>query len=80
VCSSDLGGGPVWCDSGRTLLTQVNDMDLDLWTEAHLNPDGTKNKFNTAYKDMPREGFVGLQNHGQQVQFRNLRIKPLGSN
>ncbi len=60
--------------------TQVNDMDLDLWTEAHLNPDGTKNKFNTAYKDMPREGFVGLQHHGQQVRFRNLRIKPLGSN
>lgn len=59
---------------------QVNAMDLDLWTEAHLNPDGTKNKFNTAYKDMPREGHIGLQNHGQQVRFRNLRIKSLTLN
>jgi hypothetical protein len=52
-------------------------MNLDLWEEAGKNPDGTKNKFNTAYKNMPREGFVGLQYHGQPVWFRNIRIKPL---
>ena len=56
----------------------VIDMDLDRWTEAHKNPDGTKNKFNTAYKDMARAGFIGLQFHGQPVQFRNLKVKPLG--
>ncbi|KKL93748.1 hypothetical protein LCGC14_1871630, partial [marine sediment metagenome] len=33
---------------------QIIDMDLDLWTKAHKNPDGTPNKFNTAYRDMPR--------------------------
>ena len=35
---------------------QVIAMDLNRWTEAHKNPDGTPNKFNTAYKDMPRVG------------------------
>ena len=54
---------------------QIIDMDLDLWTEPHKNPDGTKNKFNTAYKDMPREGHIGFQDHGQPVWFRNLKIK-----
>ena len=56
---------------------QVIDMDLDLWTEAHLNPDGSRNKFNTAYKDMPRVGPIGLQDHGQPIWFRNIKIKRL---
>lgn len=54
---------------------QIIDMDLNQWTEAHKNPDGTPNKFNTAYKDMPREGFIGFQDHGQPVWFRNVKIK-----
>ncbi len=56
---------------------QIIDMDLNNWTEAHKNPDGTGNKFNTAYKDMPRVGFIGFQDHGQPVWFRNLKIKTL---
>jgi sugar phosphate isomerase/epimerase len=56
---------------------QVLNMDLDQWTEAHKNPDGTPNKFDNAYKDMAREGCIGLQYHGQPISFRNLRIKPL---
>jgi len=56
---------------------QVVDMDLNQWTEAHKNPDGSKNKFNNAYKDMAREGFIGLQYHGSPIWFRNLKIKPL---
>jgi len=56
---------------------QIIDMDLNLWTEAHKNPDGTPNKFNTAYKDMPRVGHIGLQDHGDPIWFRNLKIKPL---
>jgi sugar phosphate isomerase/epimerase len=56
---------------------QIIDMDLNLWIEPHKNPDGSSNKFNTAYKDMPREGHIGFQDHGQPVWFRNLKIKNL---
>ena len=51
-------------------------MNLDQWTEPHQNPDGSKNKFNTAYKAMPRVGYIGLQDHGNPIWFRNIRIKP----
>ncbi len=60
----------------------IIDMDLNQWTEAGKNPAppvaaGTKNKFRNAYKDMPREGFIGFQYHGNPVEFRNLKIKSL---
>ncbi|MBN2448223.1 MAG: DUF1080 domain-containing protein [Phycisphaerae bacterium] len=55
----------------------IIDMNLDDWTTAHKNPDGTDNKFNTAYKDMPRKGYIGFQDHGHDVWYRNVRIKPL---
>jgi len=56
---------------------QVIDMDLNLWTEPHKNPDGTKNKFKTALKDKPRFGHIGFQDHGHPVWYRNIKIKPL---
>ncbi|MDQ3812420.1 MAG: DUF1080 domain-containing protein, partial [Armatimonadota bacterium] len=56
---------------------QVIDADLDQWTEAGKNPDGTPNKFKVAYKDMPRQGSVLLQGHGSDVWFRNIKIQEL---
>jgi type 1 glutamine amidotransferase len=53
----------------------IIDMDLDEWTDAHKNPDGSDNKFDIAYADMAREGFIGFQDHGHAVWFRNIRVR-----
>lgn len=56
---------------------KIVDADLDTWTEAHKNPDGTPNKYAKPMKDAPRKGHLFLQEHGNSVWFRNLYIKPL---
>jgi hypothetical protein len=56
---------------------KVIEMDLDQWTEASKNPDGTPNKFPRALKDFARSGRVGFQDHGRPIWYRNVRIKPL---
>lgn len=56
---------------------QIIDIDLDQWTESGKNPDGSKNKYRTALKDFPRKGHIGLQEHGDVVSFRNIRVRPL---
>jgi hypothetical protein len=56
---------------------EIIDIDLNDWPEPHKNPDGTKNKFNIAYKDMAREGVFGFQDHGKPVWYRNIKIKRL---
>lgn len=57
---------------------EVTKIDLNEWTQPGVNPDGTKNKFEKAYKDMAREGRIGLQDHGDsKIEFRNLYIERL---
>lgn len=67
---------------GPSIKATVNgqttvDVNIDQWTEPKKNPDGTKNKFKTPLKDMPRVGHLGLQYHGQPVWFRKFEIKSL---
>ena len=55
----------------------VAEIDLDHWTETGKNPDGTKNKFKKPLKEFARKGYIGLQDHGRPVWYRNIRIKSL---
>ncbi len=51
--------------------------NLDQWTEIGKNPDGSKNKFKKPLKDFARKGYIGLQDHGLPVWYRNIRIRNL---
>lgn len=69
------------CEGSRQIChlngMKVFDVDVNDWPEAGKNPDGTPNKFKVAIRDKPRQGRIGLQNHGQVVWFRDIRLKPL---
>jgi hypothetical protein len=55
----------------------VTRMNTAEWTKANLRPDGTRHKFDVAYKDHPVRGFIGLQDHGSACWFKNIKIRPL---
>lgn len=59
--------------NGKTVST----MDLDAWTHPNLRPDGSAHKFDVAYKDHPRQGYIGLQDHGSPCWFKNIKLLPL---
>ena len=56
---------------------EVSTMDLDLWTVISKRPDGTDHKFDVVYKDHPRKGYFGLQDHGSDVWYRNIKLLKL---
>jgi hypothetical protein len=57
--------------------TLVTEMNLDQWTEKNKRPDGSPHKFDVAYRDHPRHGFIGLQDHGSDCWYKNIKLKPL---
>jgi len=57
--------------------TQVLRVNINDWDIAGKNPDGTENKFKVALKDKPRNGHIALQDHGDTVHFRNIRVMRL---
>ncbi len=69
------------CEGSRVEVVlndrKIIDMDLDRWTTPHKNPDGTDNKFDRALKDFARVGYIGFQDHGRPVWYRNVKIKRL---
>lgn len=72
----------ITCDGNRIRVVlngeQVSQMDLDEWTEPNRRPDGTSHKFDVAYKDHPQRGYLGLQDHGADCWFKNIKLKPRG--
>ena len=68
--------------NGANLTVELNgekvaEMNLDKWTTASKNPDGSDNKYKKALKDWKREGHIGFQDHGHKVWYRNVRLKAL---
>lgn len=55
----------------------ITRMDLDQWTEKNKRPDGSDHKFDVVYKDHPRKGYIGLQDHGSDCWYRNIKLKVL---
>jgi hypothetical protein len=55
-------------------IAQIN---VDEWNQPGLRPDGSKHKYKKAIKDFPRRGLIGLQDHGQAVCYKNIKLKPL---
>jgi Domain of Unknown Function (DUF1080) len=56
---------------------QVNSVDLSQFTAANVRPNGTPHKFDVAYKDHPRHGYIGLQDHGSPCWFKNIKLREL---
>jgi hypothetical protein len=56
---------------------KVASMNCDEWDQPAKRPDGSSHKFGKAIKDFPREGYLGLQDHGHDVWFKNIKLKKL---
>jgi hypothetical protein len=56
---------------------QVASINCDEWSQPGRRPDGSRHKFRKAIKDFPRRGHLGLQDHGDNVWFKNIKLKEL---
>lgn len=62
--------------------TEVTSMNCDEFDVPGFCPDGEKHKYildgkPRAVKDFARKGFVGLQDHGQKVWYKNVKLLEL---
>jgi hypothetical protein len=71
----------VTCDGGNIAVELngevVTRMNLDEWTQPNTRPDGTQHKFDIAYKNHPRKGYIGLQDHGSNCWYKNIKLREL---
>jgi len=71
----------VTCD-GPVIKVELNgesvtSVNLEQFTEPNKRPDGTPHKFDVTYKDHPRKGYIGLQDHGSPCWFKNIKLREL---
>ncbi len=55
-------------------LNGVETFKINLNDEKWQKPQG---KFNKAYATLPRKGWIMLQDHGDGVAYKNIKVKPL---
>lgn len=71
----------ITCDGPRITVElngeQVNRVDLAQFTAPNKRPDGTDHKFDVAYSTHPGSGYIGLQDHGGECWYKNIKLKPL---
>jgi hypothetical protein len=71
----------ITCDKNLIIVEfngeKVTTMDMDQFVEKNKRPDGSMHKFDIAYKDHPRKGYIGLQDHGGECWYKNIKLKPL---
>jgi len=67
------------CDKNMIMVVLngllVTWMDTDQWTQPNQRPNGTTHKFDWVYKHFPRSGHIGLQDHGHDVWYKNIKIR-----
>ena len=61
------------CDGARVQATLNGQVLYDINLDTYDSPDNE----NTPLPQRSREGFIAIQDHADQVAFRNMRIKPL---
>ena len=55
----------------------VNRVDLDEWKLPNKRPDGSDHKFDVVFAQHPRKGYFGLQDHGGDCWYKNIKLLPL---
>lgn len=55
----------------------VSEADFSTWDEPNKRADGSSHKFDVAYSKHPQIGYIGLQDHGSNCWYKNIKMKPL---
>ncbi len=76
------------CEGPNILVTvngeEVSRLNCDEFDEPGVCPDGEKHKFKLngeprAVKDFARQGYLGFQDHGHKVWYKNVKLLELSS-
>ena len=71
----------LFCNRNRISVSingkRVSRMDMDQFSEPNKRPDGSEHKFDVVYKTHPRLGYIGLQDHGADCWYKNIKLKVL---
>lgn len=55
----------------------INSIDMRQFTQANRRPDGSNHKFDIKYSEHPQHGYIGLQDHGADVWYKNIKLRQL---